>query len=592
MELHTADIIRNLANSLDEMPHGGKRQEVLRVAAALGWSPARVYESLKKVGWSSGRKKRSDAGKTSVTDKVLNDLAATFSNSVRANGKALMDMPNARSMLSANGREFTVSNGHLSRLMRNRGMSVDMLKRPAAHTKMKSLHPNHVHQVDPSYCVLYYLPGSKGPTVQRIAGDDEFYKNKPQNIEKNARFRVWRYVLTDHYSSSILVRYYQSAGETQTNLYEFLLWCWAKQESRPMHGVPKILVWDKGSANTSSAIKQALEALEVDDIPHTAGNARGKGQVENANNLVEKFFESRLRFEPVNSVEELNAAADRWCTAYNADSIPDFDSRLNREGMAQPLARFSLWQMIRKEQLRILPDIALCRSLLTRKSETRKVSGSLTITFKHPQADRSLSYDLQGLPEVFPGATVDVAPLVYGDCQVKVTVSDYKDEKQSFTLSPIVFDDLSGFRVDAPVWGEEFKSKPDTLLDFNRKEADRNAFPDARSDEEIKKLKRKNAAPFGGLDAHSHLGGVYKPSFIQRPGTTIDLPDTNRIENKPLSIIETCKRIRSSIGRAVTSQENQLIRDRYPKGVPVEEYDQLVELITNPTPEFKLSLVK
>lgn len=592
MDLPTADIIRTLAHSLDALPHGGKRAEVDRVASALGWSTHKVYESLKKTGWSSGRKRRSDAGNTSVSKEVLLDLSATINESVRANGKVLMDVPNARSMLAANGRDINVSNGHLARLLRERQMHASALRRAPAHIQMQSLFPNHVHQVDPSYCVLYYLPGKKGIGIQRFANDDEFYKNKPQNFEKTIHLRVWRYVLTDHFSGSILVRYYQSAGENQTNLFDFLLWCWARQPERSMHGVPKILLWDKGSANTSSAIRQALEALEVDDITHAAGQARVKGQVEGSNNLVEKLFESRLRFEPVDSVEHLNEAAGRWMLTYNANTIPHYDSRLKRKRMAQPLARFALWQLIRKEQLRILPDVNLCRTLLTRKAETRKVSGSLTVTFRHPQADKSLTYDLRDVPGVYVGGKVLVAPLVYGDRQIKVTVTDYLGEERSFSLSPVVFNDLSGFRIDAPVWGEEYHAQPDSIVDVNRKAAEANAYPGASTQDEIKKLKRKNAAPFGGLDAHSHLGGVYKPSFIQRPGTTIDLPDTNRIENKPLSIIETCKRIRSSIGRAVTSQENQLIRDRYPKGVPVEEYDQLVELITNPTPELKLSLVK
>lgn len=591
MNQASADIIRSLAKTLDTLPHGGKRAEVQRVADALDWSANRVYTALKKVGWESGRKKRSDKGRTTVTQEILLDLATTVSNSIRANGKVLMDIPNARSMLAANGRDIDVSNGHLSRLLRKRAMNADNLKRATAHTPMQSLHPNHVHQVDPSYCVLYYLPGKSGQSVQRFAGDDEFYKNKPQNIERNAAFRVWRYVLTDHFSSTVLVRYYQSAGETQTNLYDFLLWCWSKQPNRPMHGVPSILVWDKGSANTSSAIKNALEALEVNDIPHTAGNARAKGQVENGNNLVEKLFESRLRFEPVSSVEELNDAAERWCNAYNADAIPHYDSRLSRKGMAQPMARFALWQMIRREQLRLLPDINLCRQLLTRKAESRVVSQSLTIQFKHPQAERSQVYDLRDLPEVYPGSKVEVAPLVYGDCQVKVTVTDYNDEKRSFNLSPVAFNDLSGFRVDAPVWGEEFKSQPDSKVDKQRKAADRNAFPDAQTDADIEKLKRKNAAPFGGLDAHSHLGDVYKPAFMARPGVDIELPNTNRLETRPLSIIEACKRIRATIGRSVSYEENQLIRERYPTGVPVDEFDQLVELIRNPA-EVKLSLVK
>jgi hypothetical protein len=65
-------------------------------------------------------------------------------------------------------------------------------------------------------------------------------------------------VLTDHYSSTICVRYYAASGEKQENLYEFLLYAWAKKQSRSyvFHGVPELIVWDKGSANISRAIKK------------------------------------------------------------------------------------------------------------------------------------------------------------------------------------------------------------------------------------------------------------------------------------------------------------------------------------------------
>ncbi|MCD2164674.1 hypothetical protein [Comamonas koreensis] len=70
---------------------------------------------------------------------------------------------------------------------------------------------------------------------------------------------------------------------------------------------------------TKHAIKSLLASLEVEAITHEAGNSRAKGGVENANNIVETQFESRLRFEPVNSVAELNATAQAWAEAYNAN---------------------------------------------------------------------------------------------------------------------------------------------------------------------------------------------------------------------------------------------------------------------------------
>ncbi|MBV7693324.1 DUF3102 domain-containing protein [Limnobaculum sp. M2-1] len=63
--------------------------------------------------------------------------------------------------------------------------------------------------------------------------------------------------------------------------------------SRLFHGVPKVIYWDKGSANTASAIKNLLDHLEVTYLEHEAGNARAKGGVENANNIIETQFEIR-----------------------------------------------------------------------------------------------------------------------------------------------------------------------------------------------------------------------------------------------------------------------------------------------------------
>ncbi|MCP3704747.1 MAG: transposase family protein, partial [Alteromonas sp.] len=200
------------------------------------------------------------------------------------------------------------------KLLREQNATARMLNQSTAHVQLRSLYPNHVHQVDPSLCLIYYPPGGKKGRVQRFMSDDEFYKNKPENLEKIKNLRVWRYVLTDHYSGAVRVRYYESAGETMANLYDFLLWCWGlhNDEKCPMRGLPDILVMDKGSANTAGAVIRALDALSVDVIDHEVGRARAKGQVENANNLVEKLFESRLMFEPVNSVAELNERVIAW----------------------------------------------------------------------------------------------------------------------------------------------------------------------------------------------------------------------------------------------------------------------------------------
>ena len=66
---------------------------------------------------------------------------------------------------------------------------------------------------------------------------------------------------------------------------------------------------DKGSANTSKAISNALKGLNVETYAHEVGAPRTKGAVENANFIIQQAFESRLRSQPVKNIDELNQRA-------------------------------------------------------------------------------------------------------------------------------------------------------------------------------------------------------------------------------------------------------------------------------------------
>lgn len=588
--LVTQDAVRNLAKQLDAAGRGKKTMMITTFAEQYDWSTQTVYRALQKIGWRSGRKRRADAGATSQDSEALTALAATLKLGVRKNGKATMEVPNARSLLAANGHEFSVGNGRIRKLLRQNNLDLASQKQPTPHINMRSLHPNHVHMVDPSLCLLYYSPNGK----QCVLHDDEIYKNKPEWVNKIGSLKCWRYVLTDHYSNTIAVRYYQAAGETPENLYDFILWCWQKHDNNPFHGVPRLLVWDKGSANTASAVARAMKALQVETYAHKAGNPRAKGGVEGANNLVEKLFEARLRYEPVHAVDELNGAVEAWQIAYNANRLPEYDARLKRPTMRQPLARFEIWQRIRQEQLRILPDIAVCRYLLSAEPKPRKIRGDMMISFRHPVAKCSLMYCLRDIEGVYPRQTVTVSPLVMGqDHQVIVGVEDYKGDIAEHIVSPTEFDDV-GMRVDAPVWGEDFNRHPDTVIDKAGKLADEAAFPE-KSHDEIEKAKKKNETPFGGLDAHSHLGNLYIPDYIQRPGTELHVPDRTRIEIKPLSHIDACKALVGKLGRSLSAEENAWIRASHPDGVPEEELPVLAEQLRDPHPQSPrpgLALVK
>ncbi len=530
-ELNVAQYLAELATRLDAAPHGGRGTLIGEAVQLLGWTEQRVYAQLKRrVAWSSGRKPRADKGATVQPVATMQTVATMQKQSVRKNGKIVLRLPTALSIAATNGAEIAVSRGRFGQLLRDRKMDIGRQCQDRPVQPMRSLHPNWLHQVDPSLCLLYYLKGE-----QKLIRDDQLYKNKlPELGQLNAK--VWRYVLYDHASGLIIPWYVEARGESVDNLFQFLMHAWSRQSGRAFHGVPKHLLWDKGSANTSHPVRNLLSALDVRDIAHAAGHARVKGGVEGANNIVETKFESRLKFEPVNSVEELNAAAFAWANAFNANLIPHEDTRLHRKGLAEPLARADLWATIRAEELRILPDASKCKLFLEGRRVTRKVSKSLEISYAHPLGDGARVYDLAGLDGIVAGDTVEVSPLVYGECEAMVYAQRYDGAPLEYRVRPIVYDNTYGFRVDAPVFGQDFRTQPDSEIERQGKALDKLAYP-GRTLDEIDKAKDKNTAPFDGrMQAHSHLLNVaVPPSLAGRRGTELTIPDRANPEEPRLA---------------------------------------------------------
>jgi hypothetical protein len=549
-ELNVAQYLAELASRLDAAPHGGRGRLVGEAAQLLGWTEQRVYAQLKRrVAWASGRKHRKDKGATVQSADAMQLVAGMQKQSVRKNGKVVMKLPTALSIAATNGTQINVSRGRFGRLLRDRKMDIgrQSLDRPVQ--PMRSLHPNWLHQVDPSLCLLYYMKGE-----QQLIRDDQLYKNKLPALAK-LEAKVYRYVLHEHTSSVIIPWYVEARGESVDNMFQFLMHAWSRQPGRAFHGVPKYLLWDKGSANTSHPVRNLLAALDVHDITHAAGRARVKGGVEGANNIVETKFESRLKFEPVSSVDELNRSAFAWANAFAANLIPHEDTRLHRKGLPEPIARADLWATIRAEELRILPPPEKCQLFLEGRRVTRKVSRSLEISYAHPLGDGPRVYDLAGLDGIVAGDTVEVSPLVYGECEAMVYASRYDGAPIEYRVKPIVYDDTYGFRVDAPVFGQDFRTQPDSEIERQGKALDRLAFP-GRTLEEIEKAKDKNEAPFGGtLTAHSHLLNVtVPPSLAARRGTELTIPDRANPE-EPRMARTAALILAHRLGEALTDAE-------------------------------------
>lgn len=539
---------------------------IAEMCRVFGFGKDSAYRALKENGWENNRKKRSDAGTSSISDEDLSTAAAILQNSVRKNGKKTMSVENARSILLQNGFDIPVGVRQLSGLLKSRTLSTESTAKPSPHQRMRSEHPNQVHFADPSVALMYFAPNGK----QKFLRDDEVYKNKPF-LEGRENLKCWRYVLTDHYSGTICVRYYAAAGENSANMYDFLLYAWGKKKD-PLynfHGLPELLIWDCGSANISKPVTNALKALRVETKPHLPGNPRAKGQVENANNIVECQFESLLHLEEVGSIEELNDAAERWCAAFNANMLEHRDTRIVRAGRKIG-SRTQIWNRIEKRHLRELPDEEICRQIFTTGVQVRTVGGDLAISFVHPKRKAATRYSLSHLPDIMVGQTVNVQPVLVSDeALALVSYENARHEILSFEVKPIEYNEV-GFDIAAPVFGQEYKSQPDTVREKNAKALAALAASDGTAEVPFAKVTDGQ-----GFKTHS-LIHAENPWFKTQTGKQIEVAaGTVEVHDIFISAVEMAKRFKARAGY-LPEGFIASIKKEFPDGVPAQLVDDLV----------------
>lgn len=519
-ELGALDYFRELAMRLNGASHGQRRALVQEAAEFFGFSSAKVYRRLRAAGWRSGRKLREDRGDCRITGDELRLVSNLMVESCRANGKRLLPAHDALEILRAQGKlSADVSPATALRVMRLRGLHPDQIMRPAPHTPLASLHPNHVWQFDVSLCVLFYLGGAG------LCAMDEkrFYKNKPHNVERISKQRVWRYLVTDHYSGAFYMEYFLAAGENQETLFHFLMRAFFPRahEQDPLHGVPLRLVWDAGSANQSFLIRNLLDQLGVQHYAHTPGNPRAKGQVESTHNVIERHFEGRLYMSEIRDLEHLNLEAHQWMRHFNG----------TREHSRHKHTRYGLWQTIRREQLRLPASPDLCAQILHTKPEPRTVRGALTVSYRVKGFD-SYDYSVEQIPNVRVGESIEVCVNPYRAPNINAIVCGADGARAIYELEPIR-KDAAGFPVGAPVIGEQYRAAPDTQTDRYRKQMLREAYGvETLAEAEAQRATRAAAFPgidpFAGLDRHlTH--------YMRRPGVDLALPDIARPEARRMT---------------------------------------------------------
>lgn len=554
--------------------HGGKETVYAAALSELGMSRATLARALKEVVIKNPRKQRCDAGRVWLTRQEALTLSALLIESHRKGDKQLLSVGQAVEILRANGliraerldeatgEIIRLSVSAITRALRGYGLHPEQLLRPAPSKELKSMHPNHVWQIDASLCVLYYLRANSGAkSGLQVMDKERFYKNKPKNLLTIESERVWSYEITDHVSGTIFVHYVYGA-ESAANLAEAFITAICPREGDPFHGVPFKLMMDMGSANTSGPFKNLARRLGVNLLPHAAGNARATGQVENARNIIERSFESGLKVLKVADLAELNAEAQKWARWYNATKIH------SRHGKT----RYDKWLEITADQLRLV-DGALARALLTHEPESRKVSDKLRVQFGGRE------WDVKSVPGVMIGESLSVTYNPYVPDSVYIVDRD-ADGNEILHPAPQVLFDENGFSADAHEIGTGYRSLPDTVLQANRKEVELLAMGAETLLEAAAKRKAKELAFGGAIDPWKVQREHQAPAWLPKRGT--DLPVNARAAEAPPALLNHFEAARALVaqGVAMDAEKNRQIAGWYPDGVPENEIDQLKQRLT------------
>lgn len=584
MNALTQHYLCDLAAQLAAAPHGGKGALLAAGAAHLGCSLATLQRKLAAVRLTAPRKQRSDAGQLALTVPDAEALSAYLLDHVRGLGKKSLTLSDAVEHLratglmqaarvdAATGELLPLSDSAITRALRHYGLHPDQLRRPRAAIQQASLHPNHVWQLDASTCTLFYMDDDGSTAMPEAV----FYKNKLENFERVAKQRVTRFVLTDHTSGYIKVRYY-FGGESVANFSEFFIWCMCRGQNLhdPMHGVPKILMVDPGSG-MAGAFKVLVQRLGIRMIVNAPGNPRAKGQVENAQNLVEMGFESQFRAHRPANLAQLNDRAQVWLAHFNASRVH------SRHGKT----RTDMWQTITADQLRVPVSAEVLRALLTAPTKDCKVNAFTQVQFAGRQ------WDVSAVPGVLVGEKLPITFNAYNDAEV-FAVFKAADGQEVLHPCPLVQVGEHGFSARAKVVGEGYTALPDSSADTARKRLAQIATGQATQEGADRALKDKKQELFNGRIRFDHLQQALDAAPIPMPRrgqaaeVAAQLPAAIA---RVLSHFEAGRWL-SEHGLAASAARNAAVKAAYPDGVPEDELPALKTRLSADTARAALRVV-
>ena len=570
-ELATSDYFRDLATRLSAAGHGKCGELINGAANMLNISKQQVYRNLKQVGWTSGRKHRTDKGESEINESEIKFIVNLILEAARNNKDNMLTWEDAVDIAREHG--AVKSNCHpstYSRVALSKGLHPNQLRSATPHQDMRSLYPNHVWQFDVSICVLYYMDDSGLKPMDK----KKFYKNKPEYMEGIKKKRCLRYVMVDHASGAIFLKYYVAAGEDQETLFEFLMDAFTENAhpQDPFHGVPSVIIADAGAANKSHLITNLLQQLGVRYWQHMPGSARVTGSVEGAHQIVERRFESRLSMLTTENVDQLNDHAHKWMRWFNG----------TRKHSRHGHTRYGMWQTIRENQLRICPPREVCEALLQTKPESRKVAGNLTISYAI-KGYGTKTYSVRHVPDIRVGDMVMVTVNPYEAPNVFV-IEEGEHAKDYISCEPLEKDEF-GFNSDGAVWLESFGNHADTTANTTRKDMLKEAYG-VETSLEVDKARSAKAPTFEGkVDPMTYMDDQHTTDYMKRRGTELNVPDRVSVEVQAMSMTAAIKQLIADHNITVDNTTRKLLADGYPGGIFETDLDDAAERLNGWTEE-------
>ncbi|MDP8228165.1 MAG: hypothetical protein P9M15_01785 [Candidatus Electryoneaceae bacterium] len=439
----------------------GRGELVSQWAIQLNVSKATLYRWLADSGIAptristGGRKPRH-----TISDEVMEKILGLIHKTKRKTGKATLcyedAIRGAEDLRWIKPGSLTVP--QLVYWARKNGLLRRDILAKAPHLDLSSDHPNQCHQLDWSICLQWDF-GDRGRPMKFLSWTQQLEKNKIVEVAKRRQYTIWRGLIVDHYSGAFFLRYFLVPGESAKMTLDFLEEVWFAHTNRALifHGLPDILLTDRGPGHTSSFVRNLCRAYEVKLQFHQPGAPNVKGSVEVHHNIVETRFESRLQLAPPTDIIELNRRADDFQVEWNSGRT------FNRHG--QP--RFQMWQQNIAGHLYIPNSPQQFRDAARSEPQSRKVDANGIIHWKGK---------LYEIPAEFKRLTGKKIEVVVMPRRQPAVAVGFKEE---WRLAYPIRHDKAGFRADAKPISKVHRVPIDRAESF-RRSTDKTELPPAR----------------------------------------------------------------------------------------------------------------